>query len=262
MSLWPINPPSKQDLMNALMDTSIVLYMSFSWEMHRTDVITGAARGDNTQPMSFDTRLKFASMFIMRDPIIILLLDVLNRTDPSGDATVTLPFLFPKFIHAYPSGQTVNLAPNNQLLVNCTLAFKQVASGDIAWWELSEPSVEGGRPTLYILSDNIPAISSLSSYGIIGLYVAVVFAVGRFIRMMVTDLTLKIMYEDLPNPDPLLEMCSHTLLARYFFFRSVAPTLIPNREFGDFETEETLYWQLVTLFRSPADLMEKTRLIV
>lgn len=35
------------------------------------------------------------------------------------------------------------------------------------------------EPSFFILSDNIPAISSISSYGVIGLYVAVVFAAGQ-----------------------------------------------------------------------------------
>lgn len=169
-----------------------------------------------------------------------ILLELLNGT--SREPEFALDNLFPKAIHAFPSGQTSSLAPEGTFLANCTLKFRQSPDINSVWWEL----YEGGRsPEFVILSDNIAALSSLSSYGVIGLYVAVVFAVGRFLRMMISDLTLRIMYEDLPEPDALLNMCTDILLAR---------------EFKDFETEETLYWQLITIFRSPETLIAKTRI--
>jgi hypothetical protein len=178
----------------------------------------------------------------------LMSIGALNKTD-AAVVDISLTNLFPRFLHAFPSGPVVNLAPPDEILVNCTLRYRSlgISSNEtipISWWELTDIQRPDGKPTLEILSDNVPAISTLSSYGIIGLYVAVVFAISRFIRILITDLTLRIMYEDLPNPDPVLKVCSDTILAR---------------EFRDFETEETLYWQLITLFRSPQRLLTVTR---
>ena len=121
------------------------------------------------------------------------------------------------------------------------------ANGQV-WWEVYEtPTFENPAAFLnfYVLNDAVPALSTISSYGIIGLYVAVVFAVGRFLRIIISGLTTRIMYEDLPNPAPVLKICSDCVLAR---------------EFQDFDTEETLYWHLITLFRSPEALFQKTKI--
>lgn len=130
---------------------------------------------------------------------------------------------------------SINATSNDTL----SLAVEQQQS----WWQLSTANSSLSSSTIYVISDHVP-ISSLSSYGIIGLYLVVVLAAGRFIRLMITDISLRIMYEDLPNPDPVLRLCRNIILAR---------------EFGDFETEETLFWQLITLFRSPEKLREKTK---
>lgn len=101
------------------------------------------------------------------------------------------------------------------------------------------------QPFIYILSDNIPTISSISSNGIIGLYVAIVFTVGRVLRGAISGLSQRIMYEDLPYPDRLLKICEDIILAR---------------EMRDFIVEESLYYKLITLFRSPNLLIEATKM--
>ena len=173
----------------------------------------------------------------MHDDVFV---GILNGTDPAR--VVVLNNLFPKFIHASPSGQTNNMIPDDSHLANCTLSYLTMDS--TSWWQLTEGDVS---PSFIVLSDSVPAFATLSSYGIIGLYVAVVLTVGRFIRMIITDLTLRIMYEDLPNPDLILQLCLDILLAR---------------EFGEFETEETLFWRLITVFRSPQLLLELTHMKV
>jgi len=72
-----------------------------------------------------------------------------------------------------------------------------------------------------------------------------VLAVGRLLRSGLSNLTFRIMYEDLPDAREILQMCHDIYICR---------------EFDALDTEELLFWQLVTLFRSPQQLIELTRL--
>ena len=232
MNFWAITPPAKSVLAGVLNSsfTDLVLYTSF--EMQKDEqALVQIVRGNSFTPLPYKLRQKMATAIASKDP---------------GSYAIDVPNCYPKLLHSMPNGQVFNLAPEGQMMINCTLKYV-VNDNQASWWDfyIKDDTENLIGPTFNVLSDNIPAISSLSSYGIIGLYVAVVFAAGRFIRIILSDLTLRIIYEDLPNPDPIVRLCSDTVLAR---------------EFGDFETEETLYWQLITLYRSPQQLLEKTRI--
>lgn len=52
---------------------------------------------------------------------------------------------------------------------------------------------------------------ALSKYGIIGLYTVVVYGIGRFLRLSVTNIRMRIPYEDLPSTrrlDSFCQVCS------------------------------------------------------
>jgi len=126
------------------------------------------------------------------------------------------------------------------------------------WWELqqvaasstSEPAWQlfpSAPPMMVSISTSMPSAltSTLVSTGIIGLYVGVVLSIGRFLRMYVTGITLRIWIENLPNCDELLRMCHDIFIAR---------------QYGDLMLEEELYQELIQIFRSPETLIEKTKL--
>jgi hypothetical protein len=48
---------------------------------------------------------------------------------------------------------------------------------------------------------------TLSSFGIIGLYITVVLAIGRFLRFSSRNMRMRIQYEDLPTTKRLVTMC-------------------------------------------------------
>lgn len=48
---------------------------------------------------------------------------------------------------------------------------------------------------------------TLSSFGIIGLYITVVLAIGRFLRFSTRNMRMRIQYEDLPTTKRLVTMC-------------------------------------------------------
>ena len=83
-----------------------------------------------------------------------------------------------------------------------------------------------------------------TSYSIIGLYVTVVFAIGRFVRLSFSGQLERVIYEQLHEVDLLVDYCEVVYIARY----SV-----------QYELEEELYRKLVKIFRTPELLIRLTR---
>ena len=73
--------------------------------------------------------------------------------------------------------------------------------------------------------------------------VTIVLAVGRFLRMAVSDLQYNIVFEDLPEPIDLITMCEDIFMAR---------------EDGDMKLERDLFNELIQLYRSPESLIAVT----
>lgn len=85
---------------------------------------------------------------------------------------------------------------------------------------------------------------TLSSVGITGLYVTLIFGLGRFLRLSLTNLRMRIPYEDLPSVDHLVTLCTDIAVAR---------------EEGEALLEEQLFHTLLNIYRSPAVLFEVTK---
>mmetsp|Transcript_25306 Transcript_25306/g.35023 ORF Transcript_25306/g.35023 Transcript_25306/m.35023 type:complete len:663 (+) Transcript_25306:146-2134(+) len=80
---------------------------------------------------------------------------------------------------------------------------------------------------------------TLATAGIVGLYVGVVLAVSRFLRLAVSNLYLKIPYEDMPDPSEIMNQCEFIYAAR---------------QTGDLDLEEELFWELIELYRSTEEI--------
>ncbi len=73
----------------------------------------------------------------------------------------------------------------------------------------------------------------------------VVLAVGRFLRMYVNGIAWRIMFEELPDPTNILDLCQAIFTAR---------------EEGDLWLEEELYRELIEVWRDPQSIIEKTKI--
>ncbi|KAJ8302541.1 hypothetical protein KUTeg_018937 [Tegillarca granosa] len=87
--------------------------------------------------------------------------------------------------------------------------------------------------------------SYYTSSNIIGLYVSLVIVVGRFIRVFVTGQSYRVMFEELPNVDNILNLCMDIYMVR---------------ESGDFLLEEDLFAKLLFVYRCPEILIKWTKL--
>uniref|UniRef100_A0A8C4UAY4 Piezo type mechanosensitive ion channel component 2 n=1 Tax=Falco tinnunculus TaxID=100819 RepID=A0A8C4UAY4_FALTI len=226
-SLWTISPPSRQKMIQGLLDFSAEFTVVLSWSIQR-NLTLGAKAEIASDKLTFslreNTRREIATMM-------------------SGQQLekVTLETVYPYYIKA-PSDSLAK--PIKQLLTGI------LDIGVREWWVLnqlgkryktSEESLE-----LFIFSDKVspPSLGFLAGYGIMGLYASVVLVIGKFVREFFSGISHSIMFEELPNVDRILKLCTDIFLVR---------------ETGELELEEDLYAKLIFLYRSPETMIKWTR---
>jgi len=98
------------------------------------------------------------------------------------------------------------------------------------------------RIQFYIFSDRI--VSSqyqlIASYGIIGLYISVVFVIFKFVRLTLADSHTRIIFQEMPCPDLIMSLVSSTEMVRAQ---------------GEFVLEQVLFRKLLLLYRTPETLI-------
>ncbi|EMP33430.1 Protein PIEZO2 [Chelonia mydas] len=239
-SLWTISPPSRKKMIQGLRDFSAEFTLVLSWSIQRN--------------LSLGAKAEIAS-----DKLSCNLLNKTREniaTMMSGDHTVkkvTLEMMFPYYIKA-PSDSLAK--PIKQLwkegrMENITVSLVKNESKDGVreWWVLNqlgkryrqEESLE-----LFVFSDKVspPSLGFLAGYGIMGLYASVVLVIGKFVREFFSGISHSIMFEELPNVDRILKLCTDIFLVR---------------ETGELELEEDLYAKLIFLYRSPETMIKWTR---
>ncbi|XP_047446292.1 piezo-type mechanosensitive ion channel component 2 isoform X2 [Mugil cephalus] len=247
-SLWTISPPSRANLIDML-NSNEDFPITVSWAVQR-NLSLGAkaetAYGKKVTNLEENTKQE--------------LIRLLNGTGSS--LQVTLTDIFPRFIRA-PSDS--DATPVEQLYkedekfeINLSLKRAQNYSDQIQeWWivnqtrpgpiEMKEQKYrnEAGLD-VYIFSDQVspPSLGFLAGYGIMGLYASVVLVIGKFVREFFSGISHTIMFEELPNVDRILKLCTDIFLVR---------------ETGELDLEEDMYAKLIFLYRSPETMIKWTR---
>lgn len=85
---------------------------------------------------------------------------------------------------------------------------------------------------------------SSSSFNIVGLYITVVYTIGSFLKLQFQDASKRVIYDEIPDTAVLEDLCNGVYIARLT---------------GDLETEETFYYELIRIYRSPELLMDITK---
>ena len=86
-------------------------------------------------------------------------------------------------------------------------------------------------------------MTSFATMSVIGVYIAVVLAVGRFLRVIFDRYSERVMFEELPNTSKLFEICEGIFIAQLE---------------GDLRKEKRLYDLLIYIYRSPHLMIEIT----
>ncbi|XP_062843387.1 piezo-type mechanosensitive ion channel component 2 [Trichomycterus rosablanca] len=242
-SLWTISPPSRENMIK-MMAGDNEIHLTFAWSIQR-NLSLGAkaetAAGKHTIILEHETKTNISRLL-------------------NGEISfVIIHTIFPRFLRA-PSDS--NAKPIDQLSAdyeNITLSLKKFnnSEGTVQeWWTVNQTKQVKNAPkslenatsglNLYIFSDQVspPSLGFLAGYGIMGLYMSVVLVIGKFVREFFSGISHTIMFEELPNVDRILKLCTDIFLVR---------------ETGELDLEEDLYSKLIFLYRSPETMIKWTR---
>ncbi|XP_073926448.1 piezo-type mechanosensitive ion channel component 2 isoform X3 [Castor canadensis] len=244
-SLWTISPPSKQKMIQELMDLSSSFSVVFSWSIQR-NMSLGAKAEIATDKLSFPlkniTRENIAKMIAGNDA-------------ESSKTPVTIENICPYYVKA-PSDSNSKpikqlLSENNFMNITIILFRDNMTKSNSEWWVLNLTgnriyNEESQALELVVFNDKVspPSLGFLAGYGIMGLYASVVLVIGKFVREFFSGISHSIMFEELPNVDRILKLCTDIFLVR---------------ETGELELEEDLYAKLIFLYRSPETMIKWTR---
>ncbi|NXS20595.1 PIEZ2 protein, partial [Mystacornis crossleyi] len=207
-SLWTISPPSRKKMIQGLRDFNADFTVVLSWTIQRT--------------------LEEVYPYYIKAPS-----DSLAK--PIKQLLKGIPLFS---IDCKWENITVSLVKNGS------------EEGAREWWVLNQPGKGQKTPheslELFIFSDKVspPSLGFLAGYGIMGLYASVVLVIGKFVREFFSGISHSIMFEELPNVDRILKLCTDIFLVR---------------ETGELELEEDLYAKLIFLYRSPETMIKWTR---
>ncbi|XP_030238431.1 piezo-type mechanosensitive ion channel component isoform X16 [Drosophila navojoa] len=190
-----------------------------------------------------------------------------SSSKPSGNASevvVVLPNMIPKFIKVLNSGDAfvvTVLSGKEQEYRPLVIKMHRDKATNGLWWEIRDFCYDNFYNTtlkdlaysnctsgivMYTFNDKkFPStFSFLTAGGIIGLYTTFVLLASRFMKSFIGGQNRKIMFEDLPYVDRVLQLCLDIYLVR---------------EALEFALEEDLFAKLLFLYRSPETLIKWTR---
>ncbi|XP_065355463.1 piezo-type mechanosensitive ion channel component [Calliphora vicina] len=258
-SMWNIAPPDKARLLSEL-ESNVTLVVRLSYELTRTPPVknqVGTVGSEITWEMTAD----YADRKNLENMI---------RTGNENDTDVTIPNIVPKFIKVLNSGDPTYISAlvpkgnvtKNSDFTNMSISMNSAGNTSL-WWEISDYC--GGDETVSTLLRKLPLYDCssgivfytfndkkfpstwtfLTGGGIIGLYTTFVLLASRFLKNFLGGQTRRIMHEDLPNVDRVLQLCLDIYLVR---------------EALEFMLEEDLFAKLIFLYRSPETMIKWTRL--
>ncbi|KAM6458388.1 piezo-type mechanosensitive ion channel component 2-like [Liasis olivaceus] len=253
--LWSISPASRKAMI-AELSSSSAIYVSFYWTLLRNASLVKKIEASGIHTVRYEEKE-------IRDQIIHMLSG--TRTEP-----ILLPGVLPRYLRA-TNGAEAKMAYSLQVVHsqklqdidamaffrNITIKLqhlpdKESSSHVSEWWIVKEQKpvcLDNGcskNMEIIICNDKVnpSSLGFVTAYGIAGLYMSFVLVIGKFIREFFNGISRSIMFEELPNVDRILQLCTEIFLAR---------------EAGESELEEQLFAKLIFLYRSPETMIKWTR---
>jgi len=239
LNIWDINPPNLNELQQKLFNSSSQFKFILTMTLTRL--------GPNTNKVVSYTNTYPQNDWLSASNILALASAVINGTTYS----IQNQTFFPRILRLPPIEKP---EPITNLYVDLALT-RFTNSAGVMWWSLIQGNQtyekdvfkSTNQTEFIVMSPEILGsnfFGDLGNIGIIGLYTGFVLAVGRFLRLTVVGLYTRVIYEDFPDCDLLLQLCMDIYTARQ------------DRELV---LEEELYHELIQLYRSPETLMDVTK---
>ncbi|XP_030240836.1 piezo-type mechanosensitive ion channel component [Drosophila navojoa] len=246
VTLWNMSPPDKKRLLNDLIsgkEMDIRLKLSFN-----SGVMTETVLYETTYTLT-KNKEKTREMLIRA------------ISDDNSKEDIVVPDILPKFITVQKMRVFVRFIKDFDGKFYRPIILKKKKGEDKVWWEMHDycsdkfyKNILASLPSsdcedgivFYIFNDkSFPStMSFLEKTGIIGLYTTCVYVVSRLIRSLIANNHRRLMFEDLPYVDRILQLCNDIYLVR---------------ETKEYRLEEDLYAKLLFLYRSPETLIKWTR---
>ncbi|KAJ8729263.1 hypothetical protein PYW08_000844 [Mythimna loreyi] len=264
---WEISPP-ELDRLKREADSNATLMVKFTF------VITHPTNAVPNPPTIEDHREVPIHAYIngRPNPQRDKLKKLLDGT-ADADTWLNVPHLFPKFLKVFNKGTTKAV---NQLMQSSLdefdntsedvdaplyrdvlLRLEREKGSDVMYWRVREscslrdplltiPLNNCDMLVMYTFNDKLfpETLNFISGSGIIGLYTTFVFLASRVLRGFFSGIYTRIMFDDLPNADRLLQLCLDIYLVR---------------EALELALEEDLFAKLVFLYRSPETMIKWSR---
>ncbi|KAH8241415.1 hypothetical protein KR026_000318 [Drosophila bipectinata] len=283
-SLWNIAPPDRQRLLNDLRNNhTLKARFSYSLTRKAPAKGLKENVGDEhaiSLDESFEGRAALIRMLsetheLDQTPIVDISANGTNSTNgtnpqpdvkvlPPAEDIVVIPGMIPKFIKVLNSGDAAVVSVLNKKNNDYRpLVIKMHRDNETngLWWEIRDYCEDAfytetlskfaysnctSGIVMYTFNDKkFPStFSFLTAGGIIGLYTTFVLLASRFMKSFIGGQNRKIMFEDLPYVDRVLQLCLDIYLVR---------------EALEFALEEDLFAKLLFLYRSPETLIKWTR---
>ncbi|XP_044316377.1 piezo-type mechanosensitive ion channel component isoform X2 [Drosophila rhopaloa] len=272
-SLWNIAPPDRQRLLNDLRNNH-TLKARFSYSLTRKAPAKGLKEnvGDEhaiSLDETFEGRAALIHMLSETQDVEPIQSNItINETTitstPKVEEVVVIPGMIPKFIKVLNSGDAAVvsvLSEKHHEYRPLVIKMHRDKETNGLWWEIRDfcddtfynetlskfaySNCTSGI-VMYTFNDKkFPStFSFLTAGGIIGLYTTFVLLASRFMKSFIGGQNRKIMFEDLPYVDRVLQLCLDIYLVR---------------EALEFALEEDLFAKLLFLYRSPETLIKWTR---
>ncbi|XP_072324478.1 piezo-type mechanosensitive ion channel component 2-like isoform X2 [Scyliorhinus torazame] len=247
-SLWTISPPSREKMIEELSNETSKISIVVCWSVQRNASLGGKSEIASDK-ISFEIKEQTGK-------------GLAELIKGNENKPVKLEKLFPNYIRA-PSGSETkpvrqlykNDADYSDLIVRLVQKKDNITGHIQEWWTVNQTERFNGNDNeenrkesleIIVFSDKVspPSLGFLAGYGIVGLYASVVLVIGKFVREFFSGISHDIMFEELPNVDRILKLCTDIFLVR---------------ETGELELEEDLYAKLIFLYRSPETMIKWTR---
>jgi hypothetical protein len=207
---------------------------------------------------------------------IAAVIDRVLKSHTSIEASFTINELVPDLMHLPSSTPPKTLGDHSHNVI-CTFHRQQSAGKQWdSWWEIRYVAPKQAPAMIEVLAVSAQVIgsymgigSAISQLGVVGLYISVVFVVGRLMRAFVSNLQSRVMFEDMEDVSQPMNLCKHIYLARQEAGTALENTLETNKWYGELDDaegslalvlEEHLYWELIRLYRQPDKLYRYTTL--
>eukprot|EP00727_Mastigamoeba_balamuthi_P010383 m51a1_g5968 hypothetical protein (2224) ;mRNA; f:181542-200918 len=214
-SVWGITDNSLESLKSTLPDTDVPILIQAVTIFHRpsesSDVPSDMEFATEARQLTAEERTEFARVL----------------TEGNG-ATITMRKLLPRFLRLPGTTGSVQ-SVHSATTIDCAFRYwgnaNKSGKASSNYWDFYQLPINETDDEYIFNTQGIQQIAVetpvprglagvVANVGVIGLYATVVLTVARFVRGIVSGLSHVIMFENLPNPDPLLQLCTDILMAR------------------------------------------------